>query len=248
MFTLIIVFLASLVATFLSVISGGGTSTISLPIFLWLGMSLPLAIATNKVNAIFFTPISARNYLKGRKIDWKFLILFATIGLFGVYLGVKVIINIDQILLKQIIGLVIIAFVIFTYFKKELGLKEKPEQNKFKKIINYPIALLMGFYEGIIGSGNGIAFAVLTFYTRGFDFISALGHYFAISTFWVTLAAVLYIQQGYFDFSIMASSILGAIIGSYLGSKYARYKGNKFIKIAFVVIGGILGMKLALNI
>jgi len=248
MTTLVVIFLASLIATFISVISGGGTSTISLPVFLWLGIPLPLAIAINKVNAIFFTPISAYNYLKGLKINWGFLLLFAVIGLFGVYLGVKFVIGMDQVILKRIIGIIIVTFVIFTYFKKDFGLKKNPGESKIIKALSYPAALTMGFYEGIIGSGNGIAFTAITYYTRGFDFISALGYYFAISFFWVTFASILYISNGYFDFGMMLSSILGAVIGGYLGSKYAKYKGNKFIRIAFMVVGGILGLKLALNI
>ena len=246
--TLIIVFLSSLIATILSSMSGGGASIISLPIFLWAGISLPLSIAAHKICAVFWTPISAYNYLKDKKIDWSFMLLFAAIGLIGAYFGVQFVLTIDEGLLKPIIGVIIFSFAIYTYFKKDLGLKEKQIKSKVKRTISYIAALIMGFYESIIGSGNGIAFAALTFYTRGFDFISALGYYFAVAFFWVTFAAILYIQKGYFDFWIMLMAILGSVIGSYVGSKYAKYKGNKFIKILFITIGSVLGVKLILNL
>jgi len=245
---LIIVFFSSLVATLLSAMSGGGSSIVSLPIFLWAGIPLPLSIAAHKLCAAFWTPISAYNYLKDKKINWRFLLLFAAFGLIGSYFGVQFVLTINQELLKRIIGTIIFVFVIYTYFKKDFGLKEKQIKSKFKGAISYLVAIIMGFYESIIGSGNGIAFTALTYYTRGFDFIDALGYYFGIAFFWVTFAAILYIQKGYYDFGIMGAAIIGSVIGSYCGSKYAKYKGNKFIRLTFITIGAILGLKLILNI
>ena len=245
---LIIVLISSALAAFLSAMSGGGASIITLPVFMWTGMSLPLAIAVNKVSALFWTPVSAYSYLKGRKINWGFLFLFAFVGLIGAYFGVQFVLGIDEELLKFVIGIIIFGLVIYTYFKKDLGLKEKDEKSTLKKILTYPFALLMGFYESIVGSGNGIAFAVLTFHTRGFDFIDALGYYFGIAFFWVGFATLLYAQKGFFDFWIMLVAVIGSIIGSYAGSRYAKFKGNRFIKMIFIAIGAVLGLKLMLGL
>lgn len=245
---LLIVFSSSFIATFLSVMSGGGSSVITLPIFIWTGMSLPLAIAVHKVCAIFWTPISAYNYLKDRKINWKFLLLFAAIGLIGAYLGVQFVLTIDESTVKPAIGIIILLLVAYTYFKKDLGIKEKLIKSKVKQLLAYPLAIIMGFYESVFGAGNGIAFATVTIYSRGFDFINALGYYYAIAFFWASFASILYIQKGYFDLGIMLAAILGSTIGSYTGSKYAKLKGNKFIKIVFITVGTMLGLKLILNI
>jgi uncharacterized membrane protein YfcA len=248
MTTLIIIFLASLLGTIIGVMSGGGSSIISLPLYLWAGVPLPLAIATHKLYAAFTAPIAARNYLKGLKIDWKFLLIFAGIGLIGAYFGVQFVLAINAETLKTIIGIIIIIFVIYSYFQKDLGLKTKKIQSFTQKNLPYPFALIMGFYEGILGSGNGIAFTILTTYSRGYDMISALGHYNAVAFFWVSFAAILYIQKGFFDPGIMLAAILGASIGGYIGSKYAKHKGNRFIKIVFIIVGLILGLKLSLNL
>ncbi|MBT3865342.1 sulfite exporter TauE/SafE family protein [Candidatus Peregrinibacteria bacterium] len=245
--TILIVFVSSLIATFLSVMSGGGASTITLPVFLWTGMSLPLAIAVHKVCAIFWTPISAYNYLKDRKINWGFLLVFAAIGLVGAYLGVQFVLKIDESVVRPAIGVIILTLVAYTYFKKDLGIKEKKVNSKIKKILAYPTAIIMGFYESVFGAGNGIVFTAVTFHSRGFDFINALGYYFAVAFFWASFASVLYIQKGYFDLGIMSAAILGSTIGSYAGSKYAKLKGNKFIKTIFIIIGGLLGVKLILG-
>jgi len=248
MFTVTVVFLGSLAATLLSVMSGGGAAIITLPIFLWAGISLPVSVAATKICALFWTPLSAYNYLKRRRIDWLFLLLFSALGLAGAYAGVQFVVDVNEDLLKPVIGGLIIALVVFSFFNKQLGSARHQATSGLKRFIAYPAALAMGFYESILGSGNGIIFAALTCHTRGFDFITALGYYFGIAFFWVGFAALLYVQKGYYDIPIMAAASLGSIIGGYAGSRYARYRGNRFTKRVFITVGLILGIKMILGI
>jgi uncharacterized membrane protein YfcA len=242
--TLLIVLFSTAISALLSAMSGGGAAIISLPVFLWAGIPLPLSIATHKISSIFWTPVSARNYLEGRKIDWRFLAIFAMLGLIGVYFGVKVVTSIDKDVLSRVIGGIILLIIVYTFFEKNLGLKEKKIISLKKEILSYPAAIIMGFYESILGSGNGIIFAALTFHAKGFDFIDALGHYFAIAFIWGIFSSLLFVSQGEFNIGVMLMAIMGSIIGSYFGSKYAKFKGNRFIKNLFLAIGTLLAIKL----
>src|SRR3989344_3966951 len=104
----ILVFLVSFGAALLSSMSGGGSSAIVLPLFLSMGLSFPLATAIQKVSAVFWAPTAAWNYLKNRKIDWPFLLLFATIGLIGAYLGVNVVLTVNERILEFCVGILIL--------------------------------------------------------------------------------------------------------------------------------------------
>lgn len=244
----IIIFITALISTTLSSMSGGGASVINIPVLLWLGVSFPVATVSQKISSAFWVLPASFNYLKGRKVDWPFLIIFTLIGLAGVYLGVEFVLSIDKRVLEVGIGLLILFLVAVTYFRKEVGISEKKIYSKTRKSLAYIFALVLGFYESIFGAGNGIMFAMTTFYTRGFDFMDALGYYFSIAFPWVVFAAFLYIQKGYFDINVAIPIVLGSLIGGYIGSKYAKYKGNKFIKTMFVIIGSILGIKLLLGL
>ena len=120
--------------------------------------------------------------------------------------------------------------------------------SKLRQSLAYVFALVLGFYESIFGSGNGIMFAMVTFHTKGFDFVDALGYYFSAAFPWVIFAAGLLISKGHFSSAVMIPAVIGSVIGGYAGSKFARYKGNHFIKMMFIIIGGILGLKLVLGI
>ncbi len=227
--------------------SGGGASVIVIPVLLWLGIPFPLAVAAQKTSALFWVLPASRNYLKGRKLDWGFLGIFTLVGLVGAYFGIKTILVIDQRLLQIFIGILILILVTYTLLKKDIGLSEKKIYSQFRRSISYVFALILGFYESFFGSGNGIMFSILTFHTRGFDFVDALGYYYLVAFPWDLFSAGFLMTKGYFNFSIFLPVVIGSVIGGYVGSKYARYKGNRFIKIMFGVVGSILGIKLLLG-
>lgn len=165
----------------------------------------------------------------------------------GAYFGVTFILNVDQRVMQIVIGIVILLLVGYTFSSRNMGLAEEKVYSKFRRLLAYFFALILGFYEIIFGSGNGIMFAIVTLKTRGFDFIDALGYYYSIAFPWCLFGAVLFISKGYFDLGVMVPVVCGSLIGGYIGSKYAKYKGNKFIKIVFMIIGTILGVKLLLG-
>src|SRR5689334_18161822 len=101
----ILIFLAAIIATTVSAMSGGGSSIIAVPIFLSMGIPLPMAVAIQSLSGAFWVLPSAFNYLKGRKIDWHFLLTFAAIGTVGSVFGALVITSVNQRVLTSIVGL-----------------------------------------------------------------------------------------------------------------------------------------------
>jgi uncharacterized membrane protein YfcA len=240
----VIIFGTTFVAALMSSMSGGGASIITFPVFLAMGLPFPLVSSVSAVNSVFWVVPAARNYLKGKQVDWVFIGVFSFLGLIGSYLGVLLVVNVNQRILEICVGGVILCLVVYTYIRKGLGLKRRPIYSRMRQSLAYIFSIPLGFYETVFGSGNGIAFTMITFYTKGFDFIEGLGHYYAIAFFWVFFSATLLISKGFYDIRIMVLSTLGAILGAHLGSRYARSKGNAFIKFLFVMVGGILGLKL----
>ena len=245
---LVLVFIVALIATLLSSMSGGGAAIIAVPVWLSLGFPFALSNAIQQVSSAFWVLPAARNYLHGTKINWRFLILFSALGLIGVFFGITFILAMSQRILEIIIGMIIIILVVFTFFKKDFGTVKKKITSSLQENLAYPFALLMGFYESIFGSGNGIFFSAATIYTRGFVLTEALGYYYAVAFAWTVVASVLLISKGYYDVPIMISAAVGSVVGGYIGSKFAVRKGNRFIKLIFCVIGFILGMKLLLGL
>jgi uncharacterized membrane protein YfcA len=136
--------------------SGGGASAINIPVLLTLGVSFPLATLSQKISSAFWTPVAAYNYLKDKKIDWMFAVLFCGIGLVGVYYGTLFIATINQRTLEIVIGTLILLLVLYTLLKKDLGLSEEKVYSTSRQRLAYIFSPILGFYEGIFGAGNGI--------------------------------------------------------------------------------------------
>ncbi len=247
MVIVVIVFLTSLLATFLSSMSGGGSGLIAIPVWLLLGMSYPTAMSIQIACSVFWVLPASYNYLHDRHVDWKFLCLFGLIGMGGALIGAMTVVNLDAKFIHAVIGAIILILVAWTLRKKDLGLHEKRIASRWQRLSAYPFAVLLGFYEIIFGAGNAVAFSLLTFWTRGFDFMDALGNYYAVAFLWSLLGLILLTLKGFFVASIAIPAVIGALIGGFMGSRLARYKGNTFIKTGFIVIGGVLGLKLLLG-
>jgi uncharacterized protein len=248
MLNFFILFISSIVATTLSSMSGGGAAVINIPVMLSLGISFPLGTAAQRLAGIFWVPVASYNYLKGRKINWKFLISFSIVGMIFAYFGTLAVISIDQHIVGKVIGLLILALVTYVLFDRKVGLQEKKIYSKFKQSISYIFAPFLGFYEGFFASGNGLLFSIAMVKTRGFDFIDSLGYYYAVSLLWDIVVVLTLYFKGYFSLSVMVPVVIGSFIGGYIGSKFGKYKGNRFIKIMFAIIGTVLGLKLLLGL
>jgi hypothetical protein len=245
---LLITFGAALVATLIGSMSGAGTAAILVPALLTQGFSYPLVAATSLITSAFWTPVAAFNYLRGKKIDWSFILTFSLVGLIGSYIGINTIIYIDHHILSFVVGVIVLILVAGSIVDKDFGLLHRSTYWKKRQWIAYPFAFPMGFYETGFAPGNGIIFTTLALYTKGYDFMTALGHYYVMACIWCIFGAALLVGKGYFDIPLMSVAILGSVIGAYTGSRFASLKGNFFIKIMFVIIGGLLGMKLVLGI
>lgn len=244
----VIIFFSAFVATLLSSMSGGGASIVNLPVFLSLGMSFPLAVSVQKISGAFWVLPAARNYFKDRKINWRFAIIFSLLGLIGTYFGSFLVVNGNQRVLEMSVGILILILVTYTFLKKDLGIKEKKIHSKARQLALYILAPILGFYESFFGAGSAIVFSIAGFHTRGFDFVDGIGYTYIVAFPWLVFMSFVLIRDGYYDLSIMIAAVCGSILGAQVGSHYAQYKGNRFIKILFIVIGGILGLKLVLGL
>ena len=239
------VFFIGFTAALLSSISGGGSALVATPLLIMLGYPLQLVIASNNLSGACWTPFAARNYLKTLKIDYTLVSSLVILGVVGSWLGATVVTGFDEALLKIIVGTIIFCLSILVYFKKDFGLEEK--KATLSKTLCSLFALPLGFYEGFLGSGNGLfTSAVLTRF-QGFSLIRALGTYYIIAFFWCSIAAATYIYKGFWDTNLMLPAASGSILGASLGSKLGKKYGSPYVRKCFVAVGSILGLELLLN-
>lgn len=241
----LLIFAIAFIATVLSTLSGAGVSLVTLPVLLLLGFPLPVAMAANTVSGALWTPFASLNYLGKAKVDLRLCFLLIVPGLLGAYLGTEIILNTDAMILQRIFGILILVIVFFVFMQKNFGIEESPE--KMNRFFTGLLAAPLGFYETFFGAGNGIFTSVMLIKTRGIPLNIALGYYYLVSCTWCIFGSYLYFKAGHFDYALLVPSTIGGILGAYVGSLIGSRKGSKFVRLVFLSLGSVLGLKLALG-
>lgn len=242
---IMIIFSVAFLASLLSSMSGAGAAMLTTPVWLSLGFPLPVAIASNQMNGAAWTLIAARNYLRGKTLDWPLIRIMVCFGLAGAYAGTALVRNVDEQILKRAIGLIIICLVVVVGLNPSLGRSES--EPRLSRRVTGVLAFPLGVYESFFGSGNGLFTSFLLSKARGFPLLTALGYYYVLAFTWNCFAVAVYTAAGYADSRLMVPSTVGSMLGAYIGSRLGRRTGYGLVRALFLVLGGTLGLKLALG-
>ena len=236
--TLILLCVAAFAAGFIDAIVGGG-GLIQTPAGLVL---LPLApvstvIGTLKIPAFSGTALAAAQYVQKVTIKWKLVIAMIVLAFGSAMAGSYCLSRVDNYFMKPLLLIILVLVAIYTYSKKNFGTHTK-KNHSYKKEAAYSIAtsILLGFYDGFIGPGTG-SFLVLVFITLlGFDFLKSSAHAKLINLATNFGSILFFAGSGRIIFSIAIPMAVCNAIGGTLGARLAIVKGNKFIRVLFLVI------------
>lgn len=226
-----------------SIVGGGGL--LQTPAMLIILPQYPVAtiFGTTKIPSITGTAFAGYKYSRNIDINWKVLSAILPAAFLGAMSGAFAITVIDSTFIKPVILFLLFAVAIYTYSNKKFGLHSDNSLSYGKQVVLGTIlGFAIGFYDGLIGPGTG-TFLILTFITiLGKDFLHASAHakYVNVAT---NLAAIIYFaSSGHILYEYAIPMALFNLLGSYLGTKLALLKGNKFIRAFFllVVFGTIL--------
>jgi uncharacterized protein len=235
--------LAAFLAGFVDAIVGGG-GLIQLPAALVILPSFPVAsvIGSLKIPAFSGTSIAAWQYIKKVDINWKLVTVICTIAFFASYTGSFLLTHVSNAFMKPVLLVVLTAVALYTYTKKDFGQKEEIDLSVKKQLQSgVLISLIIGFYDGFIGPGAG-SFLILAFIAfLGFDFLHASAHAKLVNLATNLGSVTLFIIKGKIIWSIALPMAAANSLGGFAGAKLAIAKGNKFIRVFFlIVIVGIL--------
>jgi uncharacterized membrane protein YfcA len=200
-------------------------------------------IATTKIPSFSGTSFAAWQYVRKVPINWKFITIVATIAFFSSYAGSYLLTQVSNSFMKPVLLVVLTAVAIYTFTKKNFGQKVHKD-NSYQREIVYAvlISLSIGFYDGFIGPGAG-SFLILAFISLlGFDFLQASANAKLVNLATNLGSITLFIVQGKILWLFAIPMAVSNALGGMLGARLAIIKGNKFIRIFFllVVIGTLI--------
>lgn len=230
----IVIFIVGLAAGFLGATVGGG-GMVAVPALLLLGFSPQASVAINKVGDIGAFISATHQYWKSKKIDWGMAIPLAAITVISSTVGAQIMVRLGTGFLQTLIGIMILLYLPFFFFSKNIGLKQK-NTSKTRKIIGLIIYALLGVEGAIVGAGGGTVILVVMMYFFGYKIIQGYATNTPAELFSAFVPAVIYGFHGFIKPWPAVIIFLGMLIGGYIGANTAIAKGNVWVKDLFTVV------------
>lgn len=242
--------LAMFSSGFIDAIAGGG-GLIQTPAML---LSFPdqnpvSVVATSKTAAFFGTSAAAIQYRRFIKTDSRLLIVMVIPAFIGASFGALLASHISPESFKSSIFFMMIAIFIYTLVKPDLG-KVHVEKHSPRKlaIIGGLAALVIGFYDGLIGPGTGTMLMIALVAFMGFAFVgaSAIAKVVNATT---NLASIIVVGLSIgFMWKLGLILAVANLFGGFAGSSMAIKKGSSFIRVFYLIVTALLIVRLGYSL
>jgi uncharacterized membrane protein YfcA len=232
-----------------SVVGGGGLIQIPALLILFPALPIPTIMGTNKFAGFSGTALATSRYLKQTEVPWKSIWPAIVTALIFSFLGANVVSHIHKEDIKIIVLCLLIAVVIYTFFKKELGLHHAPKLNVLKTAVYSALTgAVLGFYDGFFGPGTGSFLIVIFIGLFGFNFLIASASAKLVNCATNISALSYFVLTGQINYPLAISVAVFNMAGSFIGAKMAIQKGSAFVRIFFLCIVTGMILKFAWDI
>ena len=241
----ILILLASGFAGMVDAIVGGGGLILVPALFATFPAAPPATLlGTNKCASVWGTAFATFKYSRRVDMRWRALLPAAVCALAGSFIGAWTVTQIDPAFLRKTLPFILLAVLIYTLARKDLGRAHQPHQNKNReRLIACAIGALIGWYDGFFGPGTGSFFIFLLVRFLGYDFLNASASAKLLNVATNIAAIVLFAMKGHIWWQIGLMMATANVAGSLIGSHLALKHGAGFVRWAFVVVVGLLIIK-----
>jgi len=168
---------------------------------------------------------------------WAALVPAALAGLVGSFGGAWLVTVLSPHLLRKALPFVLLAVLLYTLAKKELGRVHAPQfDGRREQVLAASIGLVIGFYDGFFGPGTGSFLVFLFVRLLGYDFLSASAAAKLINTATNVSALALFIAKGHIWWHFVVAMALANVAGSLLGTRLALRHGTGFVRQVFLLV------------
>lgn len=236
-------FLAGLVD---SVAGGGGLIQLPALLIFMPHVAVPTLLGTNKLASICGTSVATLQYARYIRIDWK-ATMPATLAAFVCsFLGARVTTLLKPEAMRPIVLILLVGVFAYTMIRKDFGSLHLPRLGDKKQLlVSLATGSVIGFYDGFFGPGTG-SFLIFVFIgIFGFSFLAASASSKVVN-FTTNLAAILYfVFTGNVLYAVALPMAFCNILGAVVGTRLAVLKGNRFVRVIFLVVVAGMILKIA---
>ena len=229
---------------FVDAVAGGG-GLITLPAYLFAGVPMHQAIATNKLSSASGTLISTIRLCKNRFVDWGLAVPCISMALVGSTIGANLaLLASDKLLKGMLIPLLpIVAFYVLK--KKDLDSGSEEEIPRKKQwLICALSSLAVGCYDGFYGPGTGTFLLLLYTGAAKMKVTKASGNMKLANLSSNLAAVVIFLFSGKVEVALGLAAAVFSIAGHYTGAGMVMKNGSRIVRPVILVVLTLLFIKI----
>lgn len=214
----------------------GGSSIVTIPTLILLGLPPHTAIGTDRFGIIGVGISGWYKFHKKKLINYRVGFIVAIPVLFGTALGANLVLQISESILKYVIVATNIILVTFLLLNPGMGVEKRQTAIQKKEyVVGASLSFMNGIYGGFYGAMAGtFSMYILIGWFRQ-TFIQSAATQKIGSIFMTVTAATVFALNDAVDYPLGLAMLAGCLVGSYLGAHYAERIGNVWVKRMFVV-------------
>jgi uncharacterized membrane protein YfcA len=230
-------------AGFINVMAGGG-SLLTLPFLIFLGLPAAMANGTNRI-AILVQNISATVRFHKFDVIPKGTIFITTVpAVAGSIIGAQLAIDIDELLFKRILAIIMLFVMAITFFGGGLAkFHNEVALNTKKKIVLASAFFGIGIYGGFIQAGVGFLIIMVLSLT-GYDLVKTNALKILIVLVYTPVALGIFVLNGQIDIIKGLVLSVGNATGAWLATHVVVEKGHNFVRWIVLVAVVVFAAKL----
>jgi len=227
-----------------SVVGGGGL--IQLPALLLLlpadaSRDVATVLGTNKMASIWGTGMAVVQYAPRVRINWRAILPAAAVAFATAGLGAMTVSHLDRNLLEPLLLVLLVLVTLYTFFRSDLGQLHAPAFTAHReRSLGIAVGVVLGFYDGFFGPGMGSFLIFIFVGWFGFDFLSASASAKVINFATNLAAMLLFASTGHVLYRYALPMAACQMAGSVAGTRVAMAKGNRFVRVLFLVVAAVL--------
>lgn len=242
---LLLVSAASMFAGFVDAIVGGGGLILVPALFATFPSTHPATLfGVNKSASVWGTSLATWQYSRRVQLNWGGLMPAAAATFVGSMAGAWLVTVVSPHALRKALPLVLLAVLVYTLVKKELGREHAPRfTGGAETLAAGSVGLLLGFYDGFFGPGTGSFLVFIFVRWLGYDFLHASASAKLLNVASNVAAIILFVSKGHIWWHYVLPLAAANMLGSVIGTRLALKKGAGFVRGMFIVVVSALILK-----
>lgn len=240
----ILLIVVGFIAGIINTLAGGG-SLITLPVFIFLGLPPTIANGTNRISIVIQSITGTLGYRSKGIFTFPFNLYLGIIASVGAVIGAQIALVIDGAIFNKILAIIMIVVAVLLVFKTNTLKIEVPERLSGKYLVYAMIGFFfIGIYGGFINAGIGIVILLFLNRVNQLNLVKSNATKVVIVAVYSSVALAYFAYNDAIAWELGLWMALGTSFGAWWASRWSVKKGDRVIRIAMIVMVGIMAFKL----